>query len=424
MTMTLDEVRKTRFHMSRRNGYEVTDVDIFVDKVEEAIQVLTTENENLRRTANQAESTPGNDQEVENLRFQLTRLQDDRNGASTQIAQLTAELEQARAIAQTAATSGADEATVRELEMLRKQVSDVKGQLDQTKGQLDQSKTQLDQTKTQLDQTKTQLDQTKNQLADAQQNAVGQDQYMRLTGENHQLREQLEQMMAAEKMSGDTMPIAVTTSPEASSAVVRLVQLATEQADNLVTEATAEAAKRKQAVDEELNVMKEQADTYVARVKTEADAHAAQVKSEAQFSAEEMLRKATDSSAQMTAEAQDKAERMDRDARTNAERLVQEAQQRAATIDGEIAARRSEVFGALESERDMLFAKVEKLKTYEKSFRQTMTGYLTSQIERLDSSQFAPEEVPELLQTPGRTANEWNADTTSATPRLDALLEG
>jgi len=41
MTMTLDEVRKTRFHMSRRNGYEVTDVDIFVDKVEATLMAIT-----------------------------------------------------------------------------------------------------------------------------------------------------------------------------------------------------------------------------------------------------------------------------------------------------------------------------------------------------------------------------------------------
>ena len=396
MTMTLDEVRKTRFHMSRRNGYEVTDVDIFVDKVEETIQVLTAENESLRRQASESASTSGNDQEVENLRYQIARLQEDRNTYKSQITRLQAELDQARAHPHTAIAAAPSEALVRELEQLRRQLSDTKAQLSEAKAQ----------------------------LAEAQRGSIGQDQVMRLTGENSQLREQLERLMtsSADK-SIESMPIAVTTSPEASSAVVRLVQLATEQADNLVSEAAAEVNKRKAALDDEIRQIKEQADAYVNRVKTEADAHAAQVKSEAQFSAEEMLRKASDSSTQITAEAQEKVERIDRDARTNAERLVQEAQQRAATIDTEIASRRSEVFGALENERDMLFAKVEKLRTYEKSFRQTMTGYLRSQIERLDSSQFTPEEVPELLQTPARTANEWNSEATSSTPRLDALLE-
>ncbi|MDR0285578.1 MAG: DivIVA domain-containing protein [Propionibacteriaceae bacterium] len=392
MTMTLDEVRKTRFHMTRRQGYEVTDVDIFVDKVEETLQGLTAENENLRRQLSEAApQAGGNDLEVEDLRFQLGRLQEDRNGLKSQVLRLQADLDQARARAQSAPTAGApNEAMAREIDQLRAQLAEARGQ-----------------------------------MADAQRNGVGQDQLMRLTGENRQLREQLDRMVTtADRSSADVMPVAVTTSPEASSAVVRLVQLATEQADNLVSEATAEATRRKGAVEDELKNMREQADSYVNRVKTEADSHATQVKSEAQFSAEEMLRKATDSSAQMTQEAQEKAERMDHDARTNAERLVHEAQQRAATIDSEIAARRTEVFGALETERDVLFAKVEKLRTYEKSFRQTMTGYLKSQIERLDASQFSPDEVPDLLQTPARTASDWNADTTSSTPRLDALLEG
>jgi len=410
MTMTLDEVRKTRFHVSpRKGGYVVSDVDLFVDKIEATVEAMTLDNENLRRQLSDTSAPGANDQELENLRYQISRLQEDRNGYKSQVARLQAELDQTRVQAQASLTGTADEALAR--------------QADQLRVQLDQATTQLEQNRIQLEQTRAQLEQTHAQLADAQRNSIGQDQVMRLTGENHQLREQLERMMSAEKTS-DSMPIAVTTSPEASSAVVRLVQLATEQADNLVSEATTEALKRKQAVEEEIRTVREQADAYVTRVKAEADAHAAQVKSEAQFSAEEMLRSATDSSAQMTAEAQERAERTDRDARTNAERLVQEAQQRAATIDGEIAARRAEVFGALESERDVLFAKVEKLRTYEKSFRQTMTGYLKSQIERLDSSQFAPDEVPDLLQTPARTANEWNSETTSATPRLDALLEG
>jgi len=391
MTMTLDEVRKTRFHVSRRSGYEVTEVDLFVDKVEDTLQLLTEENENLRRHASEAAPAPAvNDQEVEQLRFQVTRFQEDVNGYKSQIVRLQSELDQAQARAHAAASSGSpDAALVAEVEQLRAQLAEAR-----------------------------------NQLAEVQRNSVAHEQYLKLTGENTQLREQVERLMAQERTTDTSAPIAVTTSPEASSAVVRLVQLATEQADNLVAEATAEASRRREAVEDEIKAAKADADAYVNRVRSEADAHAAQVKSEAQFSAEEMLRKATESSVQVTAEAQSRAERVDHDARANAERLVQEAQQRAATIDSEIAARRAEVFGALDSERDVLFAKVEKLRTYEKSFRQTMTGYLKSQIERLESSQFSSDEVPELMQTPARTASEWNSDSASATPRLDALLEG
>ncbi|MCL2784033.1 MAG: DivIVA domain-containing protein [Propionibacteriaceae bacterium] len=396
MTLTLDEVRKTRFHMSRRNGYEVTDVDIFVDKVEEAIGVLTEENEALRKQATETPSSGGNDQEIEGLRYQISRLQEDRNGYKTQIARLQTELDRSRS--QAGPSSGPpSEAMVREIEALRHQLAE----------------------------TKSALAEARHHLAELQRGGAAPEQLMRLTGENTALREQLEQLMSASlEKTGDATPMAVTTSPEASSAVVRLVQLATEQADNLVSEATAEATKRKAVIEDEIKIIREQADAYVNRVKTEADAHATQVKSEAQFSAEEMLRKATDSAAQMTAEAQERANRIDREARTNAERLVQEAQQRAATIDSEIAARRLEVFGALENERDLLFAKVERLRTYEKSFRSTMTGYLKSQIERLDSSQFAPEDMPDLLAAAARPPSEWGTESSSATPRLDALLEG
>lgn len=48
MIMTLDDVQSTRFHIARRNGYEVTDVDIFVDQIEETIMALTAEIESLR----------------------------------------------------------------------------------------------------------------------------------------------------------------------------------------------------------------------------------------------------------------------------------------------------------------------------------------------------------------------------------------
>ena len=36
MTLTLDDVRKKRFRMARKSGYDVLEVDEFVDEVEEA----------------------------------------------------------------------------------------------------------------------------------------------------------------------------------------------------------------------------------------------------------------------------------------------------------------------------------------------------------------------------------------------------
>ena len=44
MTLSLEQVRQTRFHLARRNGYEPMDVDNFVDKVEVTLQQLGEEN--------------------------------------------------------------------------------------------------------------------------------------------------------------------------------------------------------------------------------------------------------------------------------------------------------------------------------------------------------------------------------------------
>jgi len=372
MALTLDEVRKTRFHMSRRNGYEVTDVDMFVDKVEEALGKLTSEIEGLKKSG--GGSAP-NTKEIENLKFQLTRLQDDKNNYKTHLARMQADLDQARS--QAALAPGVpDEAIIREVDQLRRQLADTRGQLAESRAQ----------------------------LADTQRTPANQDQLMHLTAENTQLREQLERFVAsATDTNGESVPIAVTTSPEASSAVVRLVQLATEQADNLVTEATTEAEKRKIFLEEEIRRLEEQSHGYVARAHAEADAHALQVRTEAQSAAEEIIRKATDSSAQLTIDAQKRAEKIEQEAKVNAEKLVQEAQSRATTIDTEIASRRAEVFGELESEREGLNAKVEKLRAYEQTYRQTMTGYLKSQIERLDSSQFADEDTIEAPPRPTKS---------------------
>ena len=41
MTLTLDDVRNKRFRMARKSGYEVLEVDEFVDEVEESFAQLS-----------------------------------------------------------------------------------------------------------------------------------------------------------------------------------------------------------------------------------------------------------------------------------------------------------------------------------------------------------------------------------------------
>ena len=47
MTLSLEQVRQTRFHLARRNGYEPMDVDNFVDKVEVTLQQLGEQRSDL-----------------------------------------------------------------------------------------------------------------------------------------------------------------------------------------------------------------------------------------------------------------------------------------------------------------------------------------------------------------------------------------
>jgi DivIVA domain-containing protein len=59
MTLSLDDVRNKRFRMARRSGYEVLEVDEFVDEVEVAFEQLTEENQKLKKQIEALTSTPG-----------------------------------------------------------------------------------------------------------------------------------------------------------------------------------------------------------------------------------------------------------------------------------------------------------------------------------------------------------------------------
>ena len=59
MSLTLEEVRRVRFRMARRGatGYEVGDVDTFIDKVEESFAQFENERDLLRREVEAARTT-------------------------------------------------------------------------------------------------------------------------------------------------------------------------------------------------------------------------------------------------------------------------------------------------------------------------------------------------------------------------------
>src|SRR5829696_4138355 len=58
MTLSLDDVRNKRFRMARKSGYEVLEVDEFVDEVEESFAQLIEENVNLKRQVESLKASP------------------------------------------------------------------------------------------------------------------------------------------------------------------------------------------------------------------------------------------------------------------------------------------------------------------------------------------------------------------------------
>src|SRR5215210_4233916 len=58
MTLSLDDVRNKRFRMARKSGYEVLEVDEFVDEVEESFAQLIEENGNLKRQVESRKAAP------------------------------------------------------------------------------------------------------------------------------------------------------------------------------------------------------------------------------------------------------------------------------------------------------------------------------------------------------------------------------
>ncbi|MDR1078184.1 MAG: hypothetical protein LBL55_05935, partial [Propionibacteriaceae bacterium] len=405
-------------------GYEVTDVDIFVDKVEATVAALTEQNEGLHRQLGEANdrASTANPEETEQLRAEVGRLTVESNDLRQEVFRLQSELNQSRTELTTANA---------EMVQARNELANVQAELNATRAQL-QAQLQSQPVNDQglLDE----LARLRQELAQRQSTPLYdpgvQREIMQLTGENTHLRQEIERMLAQENQQQQfgygqaPASLVVTTSPEASAAVVRLVQLATEQAENLVTEASREASRRSQQIDMEIQRAKQEADEYIMRVKAEAKIAGDDLTRRSTEEAQQRMEQANHQARALTAEAQSRADRIDSEARVNAERLVQEAQSRATMIDAEAAARRAELFRALESERDDLMTKVEKLRNYEASFRQTMTAYLQSQIERLETYQFRPDTTPELLQVPvARPASEWVSEQpVGPTPRLDALL--
>lgn len=278
MTLSLDDVRNKRFRMARKSGYEVLEVDEFVDEIEESFAQLLEENQNLKK-------------QVESL-----RVSDDTRPVTTVSVPPSAAPQRPTSPAPSEPTTA-------------------------------------------------------------------------------------------------PQTVVVTTAKEASSAVVRLVQLSTEQAEQLLAEASQEAA----------------------RIRDEAKSTAQQV----------------------TTEARTRAEQLQAEARSNAERLQAQTLSRSEQLGQEIDKRRAEMLSQLQSQREALSVSVRELRAFEAAYRSNLTEHLRSQMNAVQSGRAEPTPVPELAPSApaaaaGSDGSAGAVDGSAAapaeggpgteTPRLNALL--
>ncbi|HEY0903047.1 MAG TPA: DivIVA domain-containing protein [Marmoricola sp.] len=139
--------------------------------------------------------------------------------------------------------------------------------------------------------------------------------------------------------SAPAQEIKVTTVADASSAAARLLEIATRNADEVVTEA------------------KDEADRIVGSARA-------------------------------------KAERLESETKSKSDRLESDARTRAAMLDSETEARRKEIFGNLEKERDALNGEIEGLRAFEREYRSRLKSYFTQQLEALDGNSTASVALP------------------------------
>lgn len=320
MTLTLEEVRQTRFHIARRAGYEVTDVDNFVDKVESTMVALTDENETLKK--------------------QLASVGSVDTAATSRLSEENARLRREVAGLRSASASGSS-ASNAQMDTLRRDNAALEKRVAELQAELRRCEQQLSLQAQQIPQP----------------------------------------MPGMQPDPNTTGQFVVTTSEEAGPAVARLLQMATEQADALVSEAEAEATRK----------------------------------------VEDAQRKAHE----ITVDARTKGERVESEARVNAERLTSEARHRADNLDNEIKAHRRELLAQLEQEREQLSLRVAELRKFEASYRTNFTNHLKSQIAAVESGVFEPSGGSDLISSIGNRgaeAPDMGNMGNSSTPRLDALL--
>src|SRR5690242_11848689 len=132
------------------------------------------------------------------------------------------------------------------------------------------------------------------------------------------------------------------------------------------------------------------------KVTTVADASSAAAKllEIATRNADELVTEAKDEADRIVGAARAKAERLEAEIKAKSDRLESDARTRAAMLDSETEARRKEIFGNLEKEKDQLNTEIEGLRAFEREYRSRLKSYFSQQLEALDGNSSGSASLP------------------------------
>jgi DivIVA domain-containing protein len=124
------------------------------------------------------------------------------------------------------------------------------------------------------------------------------------------------------------------------------------------------------------------------KVTTVADASSAAVRllEIATRNASELVGEAQEEAGRIVGEARTNAEKLTTQSKELADRLEADSRNRAQMLDSETAQRRERLFGDLEKEKAQLNAEVDNLRTFEREYRARLKTYFEQQLAALDGA--------------------------------------
>ncbi|SDT04066.1 DivIVA domain-containing protein [Actinopolymorpha singaporensis] len=112
----------------------------------------------------------------------------------------------------------------------------------------------------------------------------------------------------------------------------------------------------------------------------EASSAAARLLEIATQNADQLVAESKEQGNRILSDARARAERLENEARGLASRLESEARSKSEQLDRDTAERRTQLFGQLEKEKTRLQREVDELRTYERQYRSRLKAYFESQL--------------------------------------------